>query len=152
VRPKTDIKYKERIDKYFKELRIEILAKIDSVQEQMRNQAEQLWDFDDRIIAQYNVFCAKETLKKIVFDSQTELDQLSTMVREITAGVVSSKEATKTALEASLSQLALQESAVDFDEPKRIKADALQKLSSISMFLVEDMRDLVAVAEMHDHE
>jgi len=31
VRPKTDVKYKERIDMYFKELRIEILAKIDSV-------------------------------------------------------------------------------------------------------------------------
>jgi len=152
VRPKTDTKYKERIDKYFKELRIEILAKIDSVQEQMHKQAEQLWDFDDKIIAQYNVFCAKETLKKIVADSQTELDQLSTRVRDTTAGVVSSKEATKTALEASLSQLALQESAVDFDEPEKIKAEVLQKLSSISMFLVEDMRDLVAVAEMHDRE
>jgi len=69
VRPKTDTKYKERIDKYFKELRIEILAKIDSVQEQMRKQAEQLWDFDDRIIGQYNIFCVKDTLKKIVFDS-----------------------------------------------------------------------------------
>ena len=85
-------------------------------------------------------------------DSQTELDQLSTRVRDTTAGVVSSKEATKTALEASLSQLALQESAVDFDEPEKIKAEVLQKLSSISMFLVEDMRDLVAVAEMHDRE
>ena len=85
-------------------------------------------------------------------DSQTELDQLSTRVRETTAEVVSSKEATKSALEASLSQLALQESAVDFDEPEKIKAEVLQKLSSISMFLVEDMRDLVAVAEMHDHE
>ena len=152
MRPKTDIKYKERIDKYFKELRIEILAKIDSVQEQMRKQAEQLWDFDDKIIAQYNDFCAKETLKNIVADSQTELNQLSTRVRETTAGVVSSKEATKTALEASLSQLALQENAVDFDEPAKIKAEVLQKLSSISMFLVEDMRDLVAVAEMHDRE
>jgi len=151
VRPKTDTKYKERIDKYFKELRIEILAKIDSVQEQMRKQAEQLWDFDDRIIRQYNVFCAKETLKKIVSDSQTELDQLSTRVRETTAEVVSSKEATKIALEASLSQLALQESAVDFDEPAKIKAEVLQKLSNISMFLMEDMRDLV-VAEMHDRE
>jgi len=40
VRPKTDTKYKERIDKYFKELRIEILAKIDSIQEQMKKQAE----------------------------------------------------------------------------------------------------------------
>ena len=103
VRPKTDIMYKERIDKFFKELRIEILAKIDSIQEQMRKQAEQLWDFDDRIIAQYNVFCAKETLKKIVTDSQTELEQLSTRVRETTAGVLSGKEATKTALEMSLS-------------------------------------------------
>ena len=151
MRPKTDTKYKERIDKYFKELRIEILAKIDSVQEQMRKQAEQLWDFDDRIIRQYNVFCAKETLKNIVSDSQTELDQLSTRVRETTAEVVSSKEATKIALEASLSQLALQESAVDFDEPAKIKAEVLQKLSNISMFLMEDMRDLV-VAEMHDRE
>ena len=69
ARPKTDAKYKDLIDKYFKELRIEILAKIDSVQEQMRKQSEQLWDFDNRIIEQYNVFCAKETLKKIVFDS-----------------------------------------------------------------------------------
>jgi len=69
----------------------------------MRKQSEQLWDFDNRIIEQYNVFCAKETLKKIVFDSQTALDQLSTRVRETTAGVVSCKEATKTALEASLS-------------------------------------------------
>jgi len=69
ARPKTDVKYKDLIDKYFKELRIEILAKIDSVQEQMRKQSEQLWDFDNRIIEQYNVFCAKETLKKIVFDS-----------------------------------------------------------------------------------
>jgi len=74
MRPKTDTTYKESIDKYFKELRIEILAKIDSVQEQMSKQAEQLWDFDDRIIAQYNVFSAKETLKKIVTDSQTELE------------------------------------------------------------------------------
>jgi len=151
VRPKADTKYKECIDKYFKELRIEILAKIDSVQEQMRKQAEQLWDFDDRIIGQYNVFCAKETLKKIVFDSSTELNQLSTRVRETTAGVVSSKEATKTALEASLSQLALQESAVDFEEPEKIKEEVLQKLSSISMFLVEDLRDLVD-AEVHDGE
>ena len=87
-----------------------------------------------------------------MFDSQTELDQLSTRVRETTAGVVSSKEATKTALEESLSQLALQESAVDFEEPEKIKAEVLQKLSRISMFLLEDMRDLVQVAEMHDGE
>jgi len=82
------------------------------------------------------------------------LDQLSMRVRETTAGAVSSKEATKAALEASLSQLALQESAVDFDEPAKIKAEVLQKLSSISMFLVEDLRDLdvVAAAEMPDRE
>jgi len=42
-------------------------------------------------------------------------------VREITAGVVSCKEATITALKASLSQLALQESAVDFEGPAKIK-------------------------------
>jgi hypothetical protein len=156
VRPKTDTRYKERIDKYFKELRIEILAKIDSVHEQMRRQAEQLWDFDDRILGQYNVFCAKETLKKLVCDSSTALGQLSTRVRETTAGVVSSKEAAKTALEASLSELGLQESAVDFDEPEKIKEEVLQKLSSISMFLVEDMRDLAgpaaAAADMPDRE
>jgi len=45
----------------------------------------------------------------------------------------------------------LQESAVDFEDPEKIKEEVLQKLSSISMFLVEDMRDLVA-AESHDHE
>jgi hypothetical protein len=150
ARPKTDAKYKDLIDKYFKELRIEILAKIDSVQEQMRKQSEQLWDFDNRIIEQYNVFCAKETLKKIVFDSQTALDELSTRVRETTAGVVSCKEATKTALEASLSQLALQESAVDFEGPAKIKEEVLHKLSSISMFLVDDMRDLIASEAVQD--
>jgi len=87
-----------------------------------------------------------------VFDSQTELEQLSTRVREITAGVVSSKAATKIALEASLSQLALQESAVDFEGPEKIKEEVLKKLSSISMFLVEDMRDLNvdAVGGMQD--
>ena len=51
MRPKTDTMYKEHIDKYYKELRIKIFAKIDRVQEQMRLQAEQLWDFDDRIFA-----------------------------------------------------------------------------------------------------
>ena len=123
---------------------------IDSVQEQMCKQAEQLWDFDNRIIEQYNVFCAKETLKKIVFDSQTKQEQLSTRVRETTAGVIFNKEATKIALEASFSQLALKESAVDFEGPSRIKEEVLRKLSSISMFLVEDMRDLVA--EMSNRE
>jgi len=39
---------------------------------------------------------------------------------------------------------------VDFDEPERIKAEILQKLSRISMFLVEDMPDLIAVTEMPD--
>jgi len=72
------------------------------------------------------------------------------MVRENTTGVLFNKEATKIALEASLSQLALQESAVDFEEPERVKEEVLKKLSSISMFLVEDMRDLVD--EMPDHE
>ena len=62
VRPKTDAKYNELIGKYFKQLRIEILAMIERVQEQMFKQAEQLWDFDERILGQYNVFCAKETL------------------------------------------------------------------------------------------
>jgi len=87
-----------------------------------------------------------------VTDSRTELEQLSRRVRETTAGVVSSKEATKTALEASFSHLTLQESAVDFEVAEKIKAEVLQKLSSKSMFLVEDMRDLIAVAEMHDRE
>ena len=113
----------------------------------MRKQSEQLWDFDNRIIEQYNVFCAKETLKKIVFDSHTALDELSTRVRETTAGVISCKEATKTALEASLSQLALQESAVDFEGPEKIKEEVLRKLSSISMFLVDNMRELIAEAQ-----
>jgi len=69
VRQKTDAKCKEQIDKYFKELIIDIQAETDSVQQQMRKQAEQLCEFEDRILEQYNVFCAKETLKKIVSDS-----------------------------------------------------------------------------------
>jgi len=62
ARPKTHAKYNELIGKYFKQLRIEIVAMIDRVQEQMLKQAKQLWDFDDRVLRQYNVFCAKETL------------------------------------------------------------------------------------------
>jgi len=78
------------------------------------------------------------------------LDQLSPRVRETTAGAVSSKEATKIALEASLSQLALQENAVDFEEPKKIKEEVLKKLSSISMFLMDDTRNLAV--GMQDRE
>jgi len=52
-------------------------------------------------------------------------------VRETTAGVVSYKEATKVALEASLSQLVLQESAVDFEGPEKIKEQVLKQLSTI---------------------
>ena len=40
---------------------------------------------------------------------------------------------------------------MDFEGPEKIKEEVLKKLSSISMFLVEDMRDLdVDVREMQD--
>jgi len=44
----------------------------------------------------------------------------------------------------------LQESAVDFEGPAKIKEEVLNKLSSISMFLVDDMRELIA--ENQDRE
>ena len=36
----------------------------------------------------------------------------------------------------------MQESAVDFADPQKIKEEILASISRISMFLVEDMRDL----------
>ena len=38
--------------------------------------------------------------------------------------------------------MALQESAIDFKGPQKLKEEILASISRISMFLVEDMRDL----------
>jgi len=46
--------------------------------------------------------------------------------------------------------LGLQESAVNFEGPKKIKEEVLEKLSNISIFLVDNMRDLIV--GMQDHE
>jgi len=50
IREKPDAVYKKEIDKFFKELRNEIMAKIDEVQAVMNKQAEALWDFDHSIL------------------------------------------------------------------------------------------------------
>ena len=50
IRPKSDLKYKEEIGKYFKALRIEIMAMIDVVEAQMNEKVKNLWDFDEKIL------------------------------------------------------------------------------------------------------
>ena len=50
TREKPDAVYKKEIDKFFKELRNEIMARIDEVHTAMNKQAEALWDFDHVIL------------------------------------------------------------------------------------------------------
>jgi len=54
TREKPDAAYKQQINKFFKEMRIEVMAKIDEVQAAMNKRAEALWDFDHAILEQYS--------------------------------------------------------------------------------------------------
>ena len=77
-----------------------------------------------------------------MLDSSEGLEELSTRIRSTVAGVLADTEAAAASLASSLEQLALQESAVDFAGPQKIKEDILESISRISMFLVENMQDL----------
>ena len=83
IRPKSDLKYKEEIDKYFKGLRIEIMAMIDVVEAQMKEKAKKLWDFDEKILQLYNTLSAKDALKTAISKESVEIEELSNEVREI---------------------------------------------------------------------
>ena len=72
-------------------MRIDVLAKIEEVQESMNKKAEKLWDFDHKIIEQYNTFSAKEILKNSISDASMELEELSRRIRETVAGVHSNE-------------------------------------------------------------
>jgi len=50
TRKKPDAAYKQKIDSFFKEMRIEVLARIDEVQATMNKRAQTLWDFDHTIL------------------------------------------------------------------------------------------------------
>ena len=54
IREKPDAAYKQKIDSFFKEMRIEVMAKIDEVQAAMNKRAQTLWDFDHTILEQYS--------------------------------------------------------------------------------------------------
>jgi len=56
--------------------------------------------------------------------------------------VLLNQEQAKAELEQSFAYLELQESAIDFSGPLKIKQDVLKSLQNISVFLVEDMVDL----------
>ena len=54
TREKPDAAIKQKIDKFFKEMRIEVMARIDEVQAAMNTRAQTLWDFDHAILEQYS--------------------------------------------------------------------------------------------------
>jgi len=134
VRPKPNATFKEDIDKYFKQLRIDVLAKIDEVQASMKEKADQLWDFDIRILQEYSQLCAKDALKNELLDSSREIEEISRKVRETIAEVISNQAVASETLESSLGHLAVQEAAVDFEEPLKLKTEILERLAKISMF------------------
>ena len=108
----------------------------------MNKRAQTLWDFDHTILEQYSQLSAKEALKSAVLDSSEGIEQLSARIRRTIAGVLSETEVAAAQLASSLDQLALQESAVDFEGPQKVKEEILESISRISMFLVEDMQDV----------
>ena len=57
----------------------------------MNKKAENLWDFDHKIIEQYNTLSAKDILKNSISDASMELEELSRRIRETVAGVHSNE-------------------------------------------------------------
>ena len=70
------------------------------------------------------------------------LEDISVQVKEIIEKVLRNQNEAKQKLESCFDQLALQDIAVDFETPKRIQAEVLQRLARIDMFLLEDIQDL----------
>jgi len=102
TREKPDAAYKQRIDQFFKEMRIEVMAKIDEVQAAMNKRAQTLWDFDHTILEQYSQLSAKEALKSAVLDNSEGIEQLSARIRRTIAGVLSDTEVAAASLDSSL--------------------------------------------------
>ena len=50
LRPKPDGKYREDIDKYFKELRMQVNAQIDVIQAKMTEKFDKLLDYDEGVM------------------------------------------------------------------------------------------------------
>lgn len=73
-----------------------------------------------------------------------EIEELSERVKETTKEVLSHKEQNKAALEASLEELELLESSIDFEGPSKIKQEILSNLSKITMFPIGNLRELIA--------
>ena len=102
TREKPDAAYKHKIDKFFKEMRIEVMARIDEVQAVMNQRAQGLWDFDHAILEQYSKLSAKEALKSAVLDNSEGLEQLSAKIRRTVTGVLSDAEVAAASLASSL--------------------------------------------------
>jgi len=102
TREKPDAAYKHKIDKFFKEMRIEVMARIDEVQAVMNQRAQGLWDFDHAILEQYSKLSAKEALKSAVLDNSEGIEQLSVRIRRTVAGVLSDAEVAAASLTSSL--------------------------------------------------
>ena len=142
LRPKPDGKYRDDIDKYFKQLRMEVNAQIDAVQAKMKEKGEKLWDYDECVLQQYSALSAKEELKRALVGESAGLEEISVQVKEIVEKVLRNQNEAKEKLESCFAQLALQESAIDFEAPRRIQAEVLQRLARIDMFLLDDIQDL----------
>jgi len=117
-------------------------AQIDAVQAKMKEKADKLWDYDENVLQQYSVLSAKEELKRALIEESAGLEDISVRVKEIVEKVLRNQSEAKEKLESCFTQLALQESAIDFEAPTRIQAEVLQRLATIDMFLLEDIQDL----------
>ena len=94
----------------------------------------------------------KEELKRALKEEYAGLKNISVRVKEILEKVLKNENEAKEKLESCFAQLALQESAIDFETPKRIQAEVLQKLATIDMFLLEDIQDLNAQQQQQQQQ
>ena len=85
---------------------------------------------------------AKEELKRALVGESAGLEEISVQVKEIVEKVLRNQNEAKEKLESCFAQLALQETAIDFEAPKRIQAEVLQRLARIDMFLLDDIQYL----------
>jgi len=115
----------------------------------MKEKADKLWDYNECVLQQYSVLSAKEELKRALLEESAALEDISVRVKEIVEKVLRNQSEAKEKLESCFTQLALQESAIDLEAPKRIQAEVLERLATIDMFLLKDIRDLHEQYQQH---
>lgn len=88
--PRSDVRFRDQIGIYLKELRAKINEKINEIEEATKKQADKLWNFNAHIASEYNRMSAKEVLRQDVLDLLTDPEKLSIKLRETIASVLAS--------------------------------------------------------------